>query len=68
MAIASQVWPNWDYFYLINIVFILLLNWSYLFVLEFVIVSGCHFWGFGTCKVGYVKHDYAMVAGILGIE
>ena len=31
-------------------------------------VSGYHFWGFGTCKAGYVEHDYATATGMLGIE
>ena len=55
-------------FYLINSAFTLVLNWIYLFVLEFVIVSRCYFWGFGICKAGYVEHDFATVADMLGIE
>ena len=44
------------------------MNWIYLFVLEFIIVSGCYFWGFGIYKAGYIEHDYAIIAGTLGIE
>ena len=39
-----------------------------MFILEFVIISGYHFWEFGTFKAGYVEHDYAMVVGMLRIE
>ena len=51
-------------FYLTNVILILVFNWVYLFV----VVSRWHFWGFGICKVANVLHNYAMVAGILGIE
>ena len=59
---------NWAYFFLTNILFILILNWIHLFVLDFIIVSKCHLWGFGTYKMGYNKHNYTIVIGILGIE
>ena len=39
-----------------------------MFILEFVLVGGCHFWGFDTCNAGYIEHDYATIADILGIE
>ena len=68
VAIALQIWSNLAYIDLKNIMFILVFNWIYLFVLEFVIVSRCHCWGFGMYNSGYIEHDYAMVLGILGIE
>ena len=56
------------YFFPRNVTFIVVLNLIYLFVLEYAISSRCHFWGFGICKVEYVKYDYAIVAVTLGIE
>ena len=38
-AIALQMKPDWAYFYLISIAFILVLNWIHSFVLELPIAS-----------------------------
>ena len=45
-----------------------MLNWVHSFVLELVADSRCKFWGFGICKVGYIGHEYAIFAGMLGIN
>ena len=72
-AFATNRWPlPYEYSQIGPIfflqIFILVLNWIYLFVLELVIASGCQFWRFGVCNASYVGHKYAMVAGMLGME
>ena len=57
-----------DLFYLQNIAFILVLNWIHSFILELDLASECKFWGFGICKPGYIGYEYAVIAGMLGIE
>ena len=68
MVIALQIEPDWTCFYLTNIAFVLVLNWTHLLVLELVMASGCKVLGFGICKAGYAGHEYAMFAGILEIK
>ena len=66
---ASNRWPLPHEYGQNRTIFALQISyyWIYLFVLEFFVVSGCHFWGFGICKAGYVEYDYATVASTLGI-
>ena len=67
-AIALGVEPDRTFFYFTNIVFIPVLNWIHSFVLNLIIASGCKFWVFDMCKLGYVRHEYTMFAGMLGIK
>ena len=48
VAISLQIGPDWAYFYLTNIEFILLLNCIHSFVLEFAVVSS----GVWSIKIG----------------